>query len=242
MAAQENDQDRRKALLEIADTNRNILDEPPKTLREVCQWIIWFHLASRTYNRDGAGGQIDSLLQPYYENDLKNGIIDKDTAVYYLACFLINDPVYWQLGGPDENGKDQTSEISFLILEAADKINTSLNITVRVHDGPRLFHLGNQKGHRPLTRPSVVPGCLYMLCISSLSFCQNLIFFHFWHKKRMSFVKLAETCLIISATPFLLSALFFRSLFQMENTEWTILWIVSRLRADLPDRRLILSC
>jgi len=83
----------------------------------------------------------------------------------------------------------------------------------------RLFHLGNQKGHRPLTRPSVVPGCLYMLCISSLSFCQNLIFFHFWHKKRMSFVKLAETCLIISATHFSLSALFFRSLFQIENTE-----------------------
>ena len=27
----------------------------------------------------------------------------------------------------------------------------------------RLFHLGNQKGHRPLTRPSEVPGCLYML-------------------------------------------------------------------------------
>ena len=30
---------------------------------------------------------------------------------------------------------DQTSEISYLILDAADKINTSLNITVRVHDG-----------------------------------------------------------------------------------------------------------
>lgn len=135
MAAMETDPDRKESLFEIAATNRNILVAPPKTLREVCQWIIWFHLASRTYNRDGAGGQIDSLLQPYYENDLKNGIIDRDKAVYYLACFLINDPVYWQLGGPDENGRDQTSEISFLILEAADKINTSLNITVRVHDG-----------------------------------------------------------------------------------------------------------
>lgn len=35
----------------------------------------------------------------------------------------------------------QTSHISFLVLEAADKINTSLNLTVRVHDGldPQLF-------------------------------------------------------------------------------------------------------
>lgn len=126
---------REMGLEDLAQVNEAVLENPPATLREACQWIIWYHLASRTYNRDGAGGQIDELLRPYYENDIKAGRIDKDTAVYYLSCFLINDPIYWQLGGPDENGKDQTSEISYLILDAADKINTSLNITVRVHDG-----------------------------------------------------------------------------------------------------------
>jgi len=133
MIAVETDFEKKQNLLEMAETNRNILSAAPLTLREACQWIVWYHLASRTYNRDGAGGQIDTLLQPYYEKDMKNGLIDKDKAVYFLACFLINDPVYWQLGGPNENGEDQTSEISFLILEAADKINTSLNITIRVH-------------------------------------------------------------------------------------------------------------
>lgn len=126
---------REMGLEDLAQVNEAVLENPPATLREACQWIIWYHLASRTYNRDGAGGQIDELLRPYYENDIKEGRIDKDTTVYYLSCFLINDPIYWQLGGPDENGKDQTSEISYLILDAADKINTSLNITVRVHDG-----------------------------------------------------------------------------------------------------------
>ncbi len=128
-------------LEEMASVNESILFYPPQTLREACQWIIWYHLASRTYNRDGAGGQIDELLRPFYEKDLAEGIIDHDITIYYLACFLINDPIYWQLGGPDKNGFDQTSEISFLILEAADKINTSLNITIRVHDGlnPELF-------------------------------------------------------------------------------------------------------
>jgi len=129
----ETDYEKKQNLQEMLETNRNIISGVPSTLREACQWIIWYHLASRTYNRDGAGGQIDSLLKPYYENDLKNGIIDKDKAIYLLACFLINDPIYWQLGGPDEEGNDQTSEISFLILEAADRINTSLNITIRVH-------------------------------------------------------------------------------------------------------------
>jgi formate C-acetyltransferase len=150
MIAAEADFEKKQNLIEMAETNRNILSAAPSTLREACQWIIWYHLASRTYNRDGAGGQIDTLLQPFYEKDLKKGLIDKDKAVYYLACFLINDPVYWQLGGPDEKGDDQTSEISFLILEAADKINTSLNITIRVH--PKLNKDLMRKSLEYLTR------------------------------------------------------------------------------------------
>lgn len=135
MAAKEADPVRKHNLLEMAEVNKKVMVHPPKTLREACQWIIWFHLASRTYNRDGAGGQIDSLLQPYFEKDINEGRISEDEAIYYLGCLLINDPIYWQLGGPDKDGRDQTSRISFLILEAADKINTSLNITVRVWDG-----------------------------------------------------------------------------------------------------------
>ncbi|MBR4822726.1 MAG: formate acetyltransferase [Bacteroidales bacterium] len=135
MACNEIDPARRKNLEEMAEVNAWVKNNPPRTLREACQWIIWFHLASRTYNRDGAGGQIDSLLRPYFEKDIKDGRITEDDAIYYLGCLLINDPIYWQLGGPDKDGRDQTSRISFLILEAADKINTSLNITIRVWDG-----------------------------------------------------------------------------------------------------------
>lgn len=135
LASKETNEELKSSLLEMIEVNKWVKNNPPRTLREACQWIIWFHLASRTYNRDGAGGQIDSLLQPYYEKDIAEKRITDDEAIYYLACFLINDPIYWQLGGPDKEGKDQTSKISFLILEAADKINTSLNITIRVYDG-----------------------------------------------------------------------------------------------------------
>ena len=134
-AVGESDPEKSRCYAELAQVNRKVMTDAPETLREACQWIIWYHLASRTYNRDGAGGQIDTLLQPFYEADIEAGRIDRETAVYYLACFLINDPIYWQLGGPDAEGKDMTSEISYLILEAGDKRNTSLNLTVRVHDG-----------------------------------------------------------------------------------------------------------
>ena len=38
----------------------------------------------------------------------KEGLIKKRPFIIWRV-FLLNDPVYWQLGGPDESGKDQTS-------------------------------------------------------------------------------------------------------------------------------------
>ncbi len=129
----EKDPLRKENLKEMLAVNKNVISSPPKTFREACQWMIWYHLASRTYNRDGAGGQLDALLKPYFDKETNAGTLDRHTVVYYLACFLINDPVYWQLGGPDKDGNDITNELSYLILEAADKINTSINLTIRVH-------------------------------------------------------------------------------------------------------------
>ena len=104
-------------------------------MREACQWIAWFNIASRTYNRDGAGGQLDTLLLPYYEKDKAYGLIDDEDAVFYLFCLLLNDPHYYQIGGPDASGADQTSALSYLILQAARLLKSTCNITIRVHDG-----------------------------------------------------------------------------------------------------------
>nr|WP_320120199.1 pyruvate formate lyase family protein [uncultured Marinifilum sp.] len=130
----EQNQELKDNLKEMLEVNENVLNNAPQTFREACQWIIWYHLASRTYNRDGAGGQLDTLLYPFYRNDKEAGILDDEAAVYQLACFLINDPIYWQMGGPDGKGGDMTNHLSYLILEAGDKVNTSLNLTIRVHD------------------------------------------------------------------------------------------------------------
>lgn len=135
MTGEENDPELRKNLMEMKEVNQWVLGKPPRTLREACQWICWFNMASRTYNRDGAGGQLDELLRPYYERDCKAGLIDDEDAKYYIACLLLNDTHYYQLGGPDGKGVDVTSHLSYLILEAADLIDTSCNLTVRVHEG-----------------------------------------------------------------------------------------------------------
>ena len=121
-------------LRKMAEVNRAVAAGRPTTFREAVQWMCWFSMLSRTYNRGSAGGQLDEMLRPYYERDIKAGILTDDEAVFYLACLFLQDSRYFQLGGPDINGNDQTSPVSYLALEAADKINIACNLTVRVHD------------------------------------------------------------------------------------------------------------
>ncbi|QSH40844.1 pyruvate formate lyase family protein [Lentisphaerota bacterium ZTH] len=135
LISHEVDDQRKKNLSNVIECNKAIIENPPSTFRQALQWVIWFHLASRTFNRDGAGGQLDELFRPYYENDIASGVLTDDEAVYLLSCFLISDPMYWQLAGPDpETGEDMTSRLSWLILDAAAELNCSLNLTVRVHE------------------------------------------------------------------------------------------------------------
>ncbi|MBQ8081277.1 MAG: formate acetyltransferase [Clostridia bacterium] len=144
MMETEADPELRENLREMYEANSWLVENAPRNFREVCQWLAWNNMAERTYCRAGAGGQLDELLRPYYERDLAEGKIDRDKAVYIIACLLINDPHYYQLAGPAADGHDMTSELSFMILEAVDRLNTSCNVTIRVHDGldERLFRYG----------------------------------------------------------------------------------------------------
>lgn len=121
-------------LEEMLKTNLAVRLGKPQTFREVCQWVSYFNCASRVYTRDGAGFQLDTVLLPYYENDVKNGILDDETAKFLIANLLLIDPHYYQLSGVDENDRDLTNHLSYLILDAADMINISCNLTVRVHE------------------------------------------------------------------------------------------------------------
>ena len=140
----EADGERRANLLQMARTCRAIVDAKPTTFREAVQWIAVFNMASRTYNRDGAGGQLDELLRPYYEADTAAGRLTDDEAEFLCFCLLLNDPHYYQLGGPAPDGRDQTSRMSFIILEAAAKLKSSCNLTIRIWDGMdrRLYRRG----------------------------------------------------------------------------------------------------
>ena len=133
MEREESDPAVKKNLREMLEANRQILKGPARNLREACQWISWYNMAERTYCRAGAGCQLDCTLLPYYEKSVAEGMTD-DEATFILACFLLCDPHYYQIGGPAADGSDNTNHLSYLILEAAHQLKSTANITIRVFD------------------------------------------------------------------------------------------------------------
>lgn len=122
----------RENLEAMADINRRLVNAPPSNFREACQWILWYQIAARMFNGSGAMGALDKVLQPFFDKDMRLGLLTAEEAEFYLACLLVRDTAYLQLGGPDENGKDVTSDLSFLILEAAHKLRIPANVGVCV--------------------------------------------------------------------------------------------------------------
>ena len=132
--AVEDDPDLADNLRDVVRTNRWLVSNPPQTLLEACQWLAWYQMASRMYNGCGAGCQLDEVLRPFYERDLALGLIDDEKATYYIACLLLCDTRYYQVSGVSPDGQDLTSRVSYLILDAAEWLNASCNVTVRYHD------------------------------------------------------------------------------------------------------------
>ena len=134
MIPEENRPEIKASLEQMLKVCENVKFGAPQTFHEVIQWTVFKNCVSRIYTRDGSGFPLDGLLYPYYKRDKENGILDDETAKFLLANLLINDPHFYQLSGVDENGNDLTNELSWIVLEAADAINVSCNLTVRVHE------------------------------------------------------------------------------------------------------------
>jgi pyruvate-formate lyase len=132
MAARETNLHLQQNLEEIAEMNEYLATGAPRTFREAVQWILWYQIAARMYNGSGSLGRLDVLLEPYYERDLEDGLITEEEAVFHIACLLLRDTGYIQLGGPDKNGKDVTNRVSYLILEAGHLLKIPANVGVCV--------------------------------------------------------------------------------------------------------------
>ena len=136
LAETETDEIDRQNLIEIAEMNEKLAKEPPSTFREACQFIAHFQSIDRMYFAGGALDQLDEKLRPFYEKDIKDGILTEDMAVWYIASIFFNDTHYSQIAGLTPDGsRDMTSRLSFIILDAMHYLYIPVNLAIRVHDG-----------------------------------------------------------------------------------------------------------
>lgn len=118
----------KKQLLRISDALKHCPKNSPRDFFEACQ-MFWLCFVCMGVD---SPGRFDQFMLPYYNNSDKE---DCEECMRGLWEKFHNTRT-WNLciSGSDENGKDMTNELSYLILKLACeyKYNTP-NLTMRVH-------------------------------------------------------------------------------------------------------------
>lgn len=156
LAAQAINMHRKKELDAIASICRRVPLNPAGSFHEALQSIWFTHIVIRNEGwGPGLGfGRLDQYLYPFYQKDLSDGIITRDTARELASLFLIkvNDLAFISstvnietlagfptmvsitLGGVTPGGKDAVNELSYLLLEADEQVALNVEeITIRVN-------------------------------------------------------------------------------------------------------------
>jgi len=157
MAKEETDPYRKEELLEIAEICRWVPENPARNFREAVQ-SFWFTHLLLEIEQMGCGtspGRIGQYLDPYYQQDKKEGKVTKEDAMNLIKFLFIKHQElgYYQglnyskalsghtgqtitVGGLTPDGKDATTELDGILLEVQTQMrNIQPTISVFYHDG-----------------------------------------------------------------------------------------------------------
>ena len=149
---------RRKELSEMARILQKVPYEPAGSFREAVQglWLVHLVLQIESNGHSLSYGRMDQYLNPYYEADLKSGVVTEAGACellcnLWLKTYTINkirswshtqfsagSPLYQNVtvAGQTAEGRDATNGMSRLILRSVAQCHlTQPNLTVRYHSG-----------------------------------------------------------------------------------------------------------
>ncbi len=141
-AEEEKDEVRKAELLKIAEICEYVPENPPRTFYEALQshWITQaFARLEQKISANPTNGRMDQFFWPFYEKDLKDGIITEEKAIELFQCMWANmaqcldlaiTPYnkathegysHWEavtVGGQTRDGKDATNELSYIIMRS----------------------------------------------------------------------------------------------------------------------------
>lgn len=156
MAAREADETRKQELKEISEICRWVPEHPPRSFWEAIQ-TVWFVQLGCVLSENGPAfnpGRFDQYMYPYYEEDIRNGVITKERAQELIECLWIklsewiwllpeNGAHYYAgynsfqnltIGGRKKDGSDGTNELSYMCLKATEDVRLPQPaLSVRMH-------------------------------------------------------------------------------------------------------------
>ena len=135
LAESAKDPERRAELEKLSDICRRVPANPARNFHEAVQSVHFVtHCISLNPFRMGYQqyqlGHPDRYLNPYYENDMKNGVITKEYARLLLDCLgvQINNRVPhglssgYMVGGRDKQGNIVSNELTDMCMQVIDDI------------------------------------------------------------------------------------------------------------------------
>jgi formate C-acetyltransferase len=178
MSYGETDLVRKQALLDISIACKRVPEKGAETFREALQSIFLAQIALNLESLDNAisPGRMDHYLFPFYEKDLKRGILTREQAKELVSAFSIKMseivPVFSKpitrfhggmfngqvvtVGGMDRDGKDASNALSHIFLEVMDELRMRQpNYHARVHKGAperyldKIFEILSKGGGSP---------------------------------------------------------------------------------------------
>lgn len=156
IASTEQDEIRKKELIEIANVCRWVPKNPPRTFYEAIQFV-WFTQLGGILSENPLAlnpGRFDQYMYPYYKADIDKGIITKDQAQELIECLWLKLSEWvWTIsantadffagynqfqnltvGGRTREGFDATNDISYMALKATEEVKTHQpGLSVKIH-------------------------------------------------------------------------------------------------------------
>lgn len=136
-----NDQKRKKELEKIAKNCDRVPEKGARNFYEACQsfWFVQMLLQIESSGHSISPGRFDQYMYPYYEADIKSGVINKEEAQELIDCIWVklNElnkvrdagsaegfagyGLFQNLiaGGQDGEGLDVTNDLSYMCIEAS---------------------------------------------------------------------------------------------------------------------------
>ena len=146
MAAQTDDPQRKADLLLIAENCDVVPAHKPQTFHQALQmyWFVHVGVTTELNTWDAySPGRLDQHLNPFYEKDVEDGVLDREKAQELMECFWVkfnNQPAPPKVGitlkesatytdfanintgGITPDGQNGVNEVSYIILDTMDEM------------------------------------------------------------------------------------------------------------------------